>query len=174
MWVVQLLGNKLYHLELPELAEVKLFLGSSHGWVVTGEDSSSLRLLNPLTRAQLELPPRSCFPDIETYRPSDTDNEYGLRGCLGKAYTFSTKHVRNHFTHKIILSTSPTDDNYVAVAAFGVFDRLAYCRKGYTEWVHLDGDCTGYADFIFIRGQFYALDLKGRLLICEVLKLELA
>lgn len=32
----------------------------------------------------------------------------------------------------------------------------------------MDGDCTGYADFIFFRGQFYALDLKGRLLICQV------
>ncbi|KAH7845946.1 hypothetical protein Vadar_007815 [Vaccinium darrowii] len=40
------LDKKFYHLELPELAnQGKLLKGSSHGWVVTSEDCSSLCLL---------------------------------------------------------------------------------------------------------------------------------
>ncbi|XP_058181091.1 probable F-box protein At1g65740 [Rhododendron vialii] len=104
------LDKKFYHLELPELAEGRLFIGSSHGWVVTCEDSSSLRLFNPLTRAHLKLPPTSCFPDIEKYYSSDSGYEYALRDYLGHAYTLSARHVRDHFMHKIILSTSPAND----------------------------------------------------------------
>ncbi|KAH7861884.1 hypothetical protein Vadar_032146 [Vaccinium darrowii] len=149
------LDKKFYHLDLPELAgQGKLFRGSSHGWVVTSDDSS-VCVLNPLTRAKLKLPPRSSFPIKEFH--------YGPgRKFLGK----TAAHAR-----KIILSTSPANDDYVAVAAYGRFDTLAYCRKGYTKWVHLDKSdrsLLGYVDdFIFFRGKLYALD-HGDLLIWEI------
>lgn len=161
------LYKKFYQLELPELAEGKLFKGSSHGWVVTLGDSPSLCLSNPLTRAQLKLPPRSSFPDVVKYRSDKINNEYALRYAYDRNafYTLDGRHVRNFLTKKIVLSES---DDYLAVAIYGEFGRLAYCRKGYKKWVHLHGDQCPYEEVKFFRGLLYALNCSRKLLICEV------
>lgn len=177
------LYNKFYQLELPELAEGKLFKGSSHGWVVTLGDSPSLGLINPLTRAQLKLPPRSSFPDVVKYRSDKINNEhvyalrkayhlnayehvYALRKAshLNAFFTRDGRHVRNFLTTKIVLSES---DDYLAVAIYGEFKKLAYCRKGFKKWVHLHGH-RPYDDVKFFRGLLYALNCSGGLWIFEV------
>ncbi|KAE9450232.1 hypothetical protein C3L33_17858, partial [Rhododendron williamsianum] len=77
------------------VATWKLFKGSSHGWVVTLGDSPSLCLINPLTRAQLKLPPRSSFPDVVKYRSDKINNEYALRDAYDRNafYTLDGRHI---------------------------------------------------------------------------------
>lgn len=161
------LYNKFYQLDLPELAQGKLFKGSCHGWVVTLGDSPSLCLTNPLTRAQLKLPPRSRFPDVIKYRSDKLDQEYALRQTYNHNafYTFEGRHVRNCLTTKIVVSEN---DDYLAVAIYGEFQRLAYCRKGYKKWVHLAGHRRPYEDVYFFGGLLYALNSGGELLLWEV------
>ncbi|KAI8536858.1 hypothetical protein RHMOL_Rhmol10G0288800 [Rhododendron molle] len=166
--------KKFYQLDkLPKPAQGgKLFKGSFHGWLVTADDNSpSVGLINPLTGAQLKLPQRSSFPDVVKYRSNKPDHEYDIRAAYDKTgyYTLSSTHVRNFFTYKIVVLGSPsTSDDYLAVAIYGEFDRLAYCRKGYKKWVHLAGDRKPYVDVTFFRGQLYALACNKELLICEV------
>lgn len=71
---------KVYHLDLPD-AWGKFFKGSSHGWVATVEDEDTgpaIYLLNPFTRAQIQLPPRNMFSDVTDYRPHEIGMEYAL------------------------------------------------------------------------------------------------
>jgi len=56
------LEKRVHKLELPQSGE-KVFKGSAYGWVVIAEKSSSIYLVNPLTKARIKLPPRSKFPD---------------------------------------------------------------------------------------------------------------
>ncbi|KAH7849949.1 hypothetical protein Vadar_025465 [Vaccinium darrowii] len=132
------LDKKFYHLDLPEL-ESKMFKGSSHGWVVTSDYSSSLCLLNPLTRAQLKLPLTSYFLDT------------------------------GHYDKIIFSTSPANDDEYVTVAVNGKYEELKYCRKGYTKWVHLhDESWLGFVDVIFFKGKLYALDQYGGLFTGEI------
>lgn len=59
-----LFEKKFYKIDLPE-AQGKLFKGCSHGWLATmgddmpiGSNSPDIYLTNPLTKAQIQLPPR--------------------------------------------------------------------------------------------------------------------
>ncbi|KAF5472113.1 hypothetical protein F2P56_008853 [Juglans regia] len=60
------LEKKLYELDhLPEAEEKALFKGSTQGgWVVVAETGDKIYVVNPLTRARFQLPPRSKFPDV--------------------------------------------------------------------------------------------------------------
>jgi hypothetical protein len=40
-------------------------VGSAHGWVVTADEASNLQALNPLTGAQVDLPPVTGFHHVE-------------------------------------------------------------------------------------------------------------
>ncbi|KAK7841878.1 f-box protein [Quercus suber] len=75
------LEKKVQKLELPESGE-KVFKGSAYGWVVIAEKSSSIYLVNPLTRARIKLPPRSKFPDVRKYHANKHGKEYLL--CNGQ------------------------------------------------------------------------------------------
>ncbi|KAH7850145.1 hypothetical protein Vadar_028526 [Vaccinium darrowii] len=170
------LDQKFYQLDkLPKPARGgKLFKGSSHGWLVTVEDNSpSVELINPLTGAQLKLPPRSRFPDVVKYRSNKPGNEYAIRHTYDKSrfFTLDLKHVRNFYTSKIVLSESPsTSDDTLAVAIYGEFSWLAYCRKGYKKWLPIAGDDTRFTeDVIFCRGRIGKL---SRTLAFEMYKFD--
>ncbi|KAM7523744.1 hypothetical protein LguiA_013646 [Lonicera macranthoides] len=99
--------KKFYHLHLSK-AQGKLFRGSSHGWVVTIEDITSkslvgMYLINPLTRAQVQLPPRSTFPDVKDYHPNKVGEEYVLFYENVEPYGTDQVHLI-HLTHKVDLS----------------------------------------------------------------------
>ena len=53
----------MYKLELPKV-QGKLLRGSSCGWVLMIDGYPELNLINPLTRAQIQLPPIDTFPDV--------------------------------------------------------------------------------------------------------------
>ena len=70
--------------------------------------------------------------------------------------------------NKIILSSSPSSSNdYVVVAVYGEFTKLAYCRPGDDKWTSL-GDRRGLEDIIFYKGQLYALHCRGMLFASDI------
>ena len=71
-------------------------------------------------------------------------------------------HVR-----KIIISSPPDhdDQDFMAMAIYGEFGRLAYCKIGDHVWTDLPRttiDCS-YEDAIFHEGTMYAIDWKGQM-----------
>ena len=164
-----LLEKKVHGLELSDpQGKGMLFRGSSHGWVVNIENNTSICLINPLTGAQVQLPPRSKFPDVRNYRNDKPGNEYGIREeDRDLFYTISEAHVRTYFTEKVVLSSSPQSEDFVAVAIYGEYGRLAYCKLGDRKWTFLDGvHC--YYDMLFHRGQLYAMTADGTIMVCDI------
>ncbi|KAK9042153.1 hypothetical protein V6N11_017232 [Hibiscus sabdariffa] len=134
------LEKKVHCLKLSDPHKEMMFRGSSHGWVVNLDKNNSICLINPLTGAQVKLPPRTKFPDVGNYRPNKPGNEFGLRADTRPPFlTLSKDTVRNQFLEKVVLSSSPqSDEDFVAVAIYGVSSWLAYYKRRDNKWSALD------------------------------------
>jgi hypothetical protein len=57
--------NKLYHVTLAEPAfRTRHVMGSSHGWLITADERSNLILVNPVTRAEIGMPPPETMNNV--------------------------------------------------------------------------------------------------------------
>lgn len=166
------LEKKVHKVELPEAGE-KVFKGSAYGWVVVAEKSGAIFLLNPLTRNKIKLPSRSKFPDVRKYRADKVGNEYLIwiySAVLapGRYQSHDATHVLNFLLRKVILSSSPTSMDFVAVALYGEYGHLAYCKRGDKKWSLIDNKFPTCDDIIFHEGQLYALKCNGQLMVCDI------
>ncbi|KAM7523985.1 hypothetical protein LguiA_013887 [Lonicera macranthoides] len=166
-----LIEKKVYEIDLDEV-QGRLFKGSSYGWVVaTVEDNStnpSIYLINPLTRTRIDLPPRNKFPDIKNYRPDKIGTEYAVLYPDGKTiYFIDSAHINTYFLQKIVLSSTPSDNDCVAVAIYGECGTLAYCKCKDKKWTALRHYRESYEDVIFHRGKLHALKCDGTLIVFE-------
>ncbi|KAM7519206.1 hypothetical protein LguiB_018168 [Lonicera macranthoides] len=150
--------EKVYPLNLPEVQQT-LFKGSSRGWVFTVEDVNStsvddIYLIHPLTRARIQLPPRSTLPDVKEYCPIELAKNMLLKWV------------------KLLLSSSPSSDDCVVVAIYGEFSKLAWCKCGDIEWTPLYMYPSGprqpaFIDALFHNGKLHALNARGKLVVFE-------
>ncbi|KAF8405484.1 hypothetical protein HHK36_010391 [Tetracentron sinense] len=162
--------NKVYHLELPEASFRRRCCGSSQGWLVLAEESPAIRLLNPLTRTQIQLPPLSSFPNVLNFSISRIGREYLLLNSSGHRYYHNLREMRDLFLKKVILSSSPSsaDGDYIVMAILNETGLLAFCRKGDLLWTVMAEALPYYEDVIYYKGLFYAVDKHGRVAICDV------
>lgn len=149
-------GKEKFELDLPEI-RIGQCVGSTGCWVVMDDLSWNLYLLNPLSRAKIDLPPMFAFDDEGEFSVTDTTN-----------WMFP-----DHFiSEKVVLSFLNSDPDFNFDFDFGamaVFDetrRLAYTRKGAKSWQALEfSECR---DIIFFKEKFYALDRSGILFKCLI------
>ncbi|KXG28813.1 hypothetical protein SORBI_3005G170200 [Sorghum bicolor] len=82
-------------------------LGSGHGWLVTADEASNLHLLNPVTGAQVALPPITALHHVESGTDEDGDPAY---------LVYENLLEYNYITHRGEVNTKPTilemDDAY--------------------------------------------------------------
>ncbi|KAM7523750.1 hypothetical protein LguiA_013652 [Lonicera macranthoides] len=177
-----LLEEQFYLLDLPAEAQGILFIGSSHGWVLTIQDldinnrALDICLINPLTRAVIQLPPRLAFPDVVEYCVDNVGEEYAMVSDSNDAEGMRDG-IHVHFISqihllcligKIILSSPPSYDDCVVVAIYGEKPRLAYCKCNDKKWMPLmEDNFIAYSDIIFYKRKLYALTAQGRLLFFE-------
>ncbi|PIA56774.1 hypothetical protein AQUCO_00700847v1 [Aquilegia coerulea] len=162
--------GEVYNLELPNTQD-KLCRGSSQGWLITVEKGPSVDLVNPLTKARMQLPPIYTFPDVLEYQPERVGEEFLVR----LVYLFTEYHnlhidlaaMEQTFVQKVILSSSPgtSDKSCIAMAIYGDRSRLAYCKIGDKEWKLVEGDSSFIRDVIHYEGRFYAVDHDGRVVV---------
>jgi hypothetical protein len=172
--------NKNYQLDLPHL-EGKLFKGSSYGWLATisvNQDenipsSPDICLLNPLTGAQIQLPPRSTFPDVIHYISDRIDEEYRVPFKCPEGFAdYNSNHVHLSLTFRIVTSSSCAE-NCVVVAIYGEQFRLAWCMPGHKQWTPLDLYLNSNLarsridDVLFSNNKLYVIDCHGRLFQVE-------
>ncbi|KAJ8747287.1 hypothetical protein K2173_014524 [Erythroxylum novogranatense] len=165
--LLNLLNNKVYNIDLEE-AKGKLFKGSSHGWlVVVDRISTTINLINPITKAQVQLPPRHKFPDVIRYQPGEDEDltYWDFRGH--KILTGSSSDANYYGLHRVILSSNPSSNNYIAASIYDQYSKLAFCRMGDTEWINID-DGTNYDDIIFHKDELYGFSSGMSLSIFDV------
>ncbi|KAJ7944141.1 F-box protein [Quillaja saponaria] len=166
-----LIEKKVYHLELPETRN-KLFRGSCFGWLVMVERGPTLQLFNPFTRAKIDLPPITTFPDIRAYQADRRGDEYTLVSRNGVTYTHGKFDILKFYITKVVLSSSPAlsvhDNDIMAVSIYGEFRTLAYCRLGDDGWTAIPTRCICFEDVIFHEGKIYAVTCTGKVLVCDM------
>ncbi|CAK7346101.1 unnamed protein product [Dovyalis caffra] len=157
--------DKTYSIELPETYE-KRCCGSSHGWLIMVENSPAIFLLNPLTRARIELPSLSSvstFPTEVVFENSRNLNVNYVR--REKLY------VRDTFVIKATISADPSlTASFVVAIIYGFNENLAFCRSGDVDWTLIDetSQPARYKDIMFCAGKFYVVDQMGRISVCTM------
>ncbi|KAK6249661.1 hypothetical protein SCA6_003666 [Theobroma cacao] len=140
-------SNKIYHRKLPGVGGSKTICGSSAGFLVMVDQTcDQITMIDPLTKAQFQLPSVST-----SLRPKDSID------------------TQNYFVHKAVLS-SPPDCNpydYVLMVIYGEKRELAYYEAKSRTWTKLQEAGRYYDDVIFHKGEFYAVDEYGKLVVCQ-------
>ncbi|KAL5702027.1 hypothetical protein ACHQM5_027296 [Ranunculus cassubicifolius] len=117
--------------------------GSSYGWlVIVDKVSNGVHLFNPFLGGNcvIRVPSVTEFKGFPAHAIS---NEY----CLVNA----------------VLSANPLlDGDYVVMAIYGGFNRLAYYKPGDKSWTCLDDDHVFYS-VVYFHDQFYGVDRIGAL-----------
>ncbi|PSS15736.1 F-box protein [Actinidia chinensis var. chinensis] len=136
--------DKVYDLELPE-ARGRRCWGSPHGWLVTTGSDLKIQLLNPLTRACINLPPQLMF---------------NIR--------FNIHREWYQFIHKAII-IKESNEEFLVMAIYGPYKDLAFSRPGYSSWVNVE-DSSNYRfiDVVFFKGQIFALCDGGSLVVVDI------
>jgi hypothetical protein len=160
-------GNT-YHIELPEASRPEIRIcSSSNGWLVILDDSPAIVLLNPLTHAKFHLPSLISFPNVVSFDYSRVGQEYGFFNRDGELYYNSLRAMRDIFIRKIVISSDPLNDNFVAMAILRYNDELAYYKNGDLSWTFFPD--VGYIeDIVYYKEQFYALKEGGVIAVCNV------
>ncbi|CAN6206740.1 unnamed protein product [Urochloa humidicola] len=151
----------------PPAAADRLVVGSSpDGWLVTADACSDLHLLNPITGAQVALPPAATLPFVDAVRGADGRvASYDLRcrfPCCGgeeeevlliPPETIAPDVLRFEVYEKAVVvspprrrktsTTSPPAageawEGYAVLLICHPLSRLAVARAGDTEWTLLD------------------------------------
>ncbi|XP_042477620.1 putative F-box protein At5g55150 [Macadamia integrifolia] len=133
-------------LHVPEIHQ-KWCCGSSHGWLVTVDESTGeIQLFNPVSRGRIQLPSLSTFSYPQhNFEPDFTSNK--------------------HYIHKAILSSNPyRTSDYVVVANVTNRKMLAYWKPGADRWTTIRSEqWVHFEDFIYYKGLLYAISNNGPL-----------
>ncbi|KAM0829861.1 hypothetical protein ACQ4PT_066601 [Festuca glaucescens] len=168
----------------------RLCVGSSpDGWLVTADAASELHLLNPLTGAQVQLPPPDTLPFVHASRDADGRVvNYSIRCCFDEdengddadmvvpPESFAPDRLRYELYEKAILVSAPRERHtgswggYTVMLICQPLSSLAIARAGDTRWTLLDTPSRRWVDTVCAnlaagaggRQLVYAMDSAGR------------
>ncbi|KAE8815781.1 hypothetical protein D1007_06842 [Hordeum vulgare] len=151
----------------------RLCVGSSpEGWLVTADAASELHLLNPLSGAQVPLPPPDTLPFVHASRDADGRVvSYSLRCCFADddgdegatvivpPESFAPDRLRYELYKKAILVSAPREGHtaasgsgpwgsYAVMLIYQPLSRIAIARAGDTRWTLLDTPSRRWADAV--------------------------
>jgi hypothetical protein len=184
---LSLSDGRTYAIPQPEPAvSDRLCVGSSSdGWLVTADAASELHLLNPLTGAQVLLPPPDTLPFVHASRDANGRViSYSIRCCFDEddaavvvpPETFAPDRLRFELYEKAMLVSAPRKgqtgswEGYVVMLICQPLSSLAIARAGDTRWTPLDTPSCRWVDAVLASSEagdggrqlVYAMDTEGR------------
>ncbi|CAO1943369.1 unnamed protein product [Urochloa humidicola] len=167
--------NKMYHVSLPDPPFItRHVIGSSHGWLVTADEQSNLLLLNPITGAQIALPPAESIEGVRaSFTAAGVLSGYIIcylhlksRSADESAYKFfDAKETRLFLYDKAVLSSDPSSGNCTILLKHRPDEHLSFARIGDTKWTWIDTSehCYCYDDIFYNDHDslFYAIQDTG-------------
>ncbi|XP_071678653.1 F-box only protein 7-like [Lolium perenne] len=168
--------DRLYHVALPEPAfRSRYVMGSAHGWLITADERSNLILVNPVTGAQVVMPPPETMSNVELRYDEDGNlNGYEILYVdtvphdvpESNRYGVSLEQGRFCFYITVAMSFDPSNTgNCIVVRIHIPNDLLSYARVGDINWTWVDAheECKDYVDVCYNSrdGLFYALQGCG-------------
>ncbi|KAL5716113.1 SWR1-complex protein 3 [Ranunculus cassubicifolius] len=143
-------SKSVFNFKFPHIRDMRCW-GSPYGWVVTFGLDLNIGLLNPFSKLELSLPPQSSF-----------DNQYNME--------VTPTRLRKSFVLKFVLSSSPSSNKEcIVVAIYAEYRTLAFAKPGDEAWTPIDShDVCCFQDVILFKGQFYAANNTGKVVVCEI------
>ncbi|KAI4968537.1 hypothetical protein ZWY2020_045867 [Hordeum vulgare] len=163
--------KRSYKLTLPEPPiRTRCLIGSSHGWLVTGDDRSEMHLINPVTCEQIALP---SVITIEQVKPIVDEcgalQKYefswhtGTRGVYSSPSIFALDKLRHELHYKVFVFPDTSTGSYIVVLIHNPTRQLSFARVGDDRWTWLP-PYDDYKDYTYKDGLLYAACIyKGEL-----------
>ncbi|XP_051205554.1 uncharacterized protein [Lolium perenne] len=172
-------------------------VGSGHGWIVTADEMSNLQALNPLTGAQVDLPPVTGLYHIKSFLNEQGRimyNHHYDAPSYPDPLVYYPEELRLFLYHRVVMSCSPSAGRQCVVLlihrptgqlSFGrignelwtriigegdVFDGLKYNET--VGAVYNENDCLFYV--VSPNGCIFTLDLNGPLPVARKILQEVA
>ncbi|ONK66526.1 uncharacterized protein A4U43_C06F9110 [Asparagus officinalis] len=143
---------------VPEIRN-KWIVGSSYGWLFTVDiHGRDIQLLNPLTRAQVNLPSLDAFQHPDGGFTSGEFNDFGF---VEKAVILSDPSNKGR-------NLEGNDDCILAVAIISNLRVLSFCRIGDDKWTNAEGSLTHLQDVIYYEGQIYGINYMGIAVVYDI------
>lgn len=145
--------DKAFNLKLPQ-AQGRRCWGTSYSWLLTMGLDLNINLVNPLSHAQIPLPPQHTFE--HQFKMAREPEEL----CC-------------YFINKFALASNPsswdtTSDSNQVVVSYGEYCSLAIAAPGDQVWTSFEEELGINADdIIFFRDRFYFVSYGGMLRICD-------
>ena len=135
--------SQVHKIILPE-AEGKWCL-TSQGWLmILQRNPLDINLVHPLTCAHISLP-----------------------SLVSKSYNCRFQ-IPFPFIQKVVLSANPSRTrDFIALVIPERGHYFAFCKLGDTVWTTINAQ-FGCDDAIFHKGQVYAVDFRGSILVCDI------
>jgi hypothetical protein len=172
-------GGGVHRVTLPDPPfATRYVMGSSHGWLATADEKSDLLLVNPVTRAQVRLPPICTLRHVTCSFRRGILRRYRVRRVdLGESVR--RRHVRKYpifenlkpdegrlsFYEKIAWSSDPTSGNCIVMIMQSFQRIISFARVGDARWnlLHANRSCRSYHDFFYNGedGLFYGIRGNG-------------
>ncbi|KAL6627636.1 hypothetical protein ACP70R_031362 [Stipagrostis hirtigluma subsp. patula] len=157
----------------------RYLVGSSRGWLVTADEESELFLVNPVTRAQIALPPVKTMKNVGLrFTRNKTLHSYVLyhldlkAGCrnsnmYAQREFYDPDEARFLLYNKVAISGDPSSGNCIVLIIHHFQNQLSCARVGDVRWtwIHAEPYCCDYQDLFYNNddGLFYALRGTGEL-----------
>jgi hypothetical protein len=157
---------------------------SSDGWLVTADAASDLHLLNPLTGAQVLLPPPDTLPFV--HASCDANGRvisYSIRCCFDEddaavvvpPESFAPDRLRFELYEKAVIVSAPRKgltgswEGYAVMLICQPLSRLAIARAGDKRWTPVDTPLRRWVDTVRASSEagdggrqlVYAMDTDG-------------
>ncbi|CAL4992168.1 unnamed protein product [Urochloa decumbens] len=168
------------HLPDPPLRR-RALVGSAHGWLATADEASYLHLVNPLTGAQLALPPVTALYHIESFLDEQGGSlMYGVQESEDLVdpddpVRYPAEKLRLFLYYKVVMSCSPSKGRDCIVLLLHRPDgEISFARIGDGQWTQITDQTLkwvgGYRDALYDKkdGLFYVLSFDGSMLTLDL------
>ncbi|KAJ4746594.1 F-box only protein 7 [Rhynchospora pubera] len=143
--------SKMHKLYLPETIG-KMCCASCNGWlVVVAPVGKEVFLLNPLTRARIQLPPFGT--PVKLFGVEQEGSHFG-------GHQWFQLFADDFLINKLSFSTDLTDPNNLIMLFFQKAHRIMFCRVGDLRWTLFKMQSRDI-DATYHNGRFYSLSSDG-------------
>jgi hypothetical protein len=153
-------------------------MGSSHGWLITADERSNLIFVNPVTRAEIAMPPPETMNNVRLrYTEEGVLDGYDIlyMDLISRdfytdetePYDVTLEEGRFYFYERVVLSCDPSSENCIVLRVHYPDNYLSYARVGDPEWtwINANKDCRRYQDILYSNsdGLFYGVRGMGEI-----------
>ncbi|KAM3363876.1 hypothetical protein P3S68_018730 [Capsicum galapagoense] len=145
----------------------RCFRQSVQGWLgYIRRNDCQFFVFNPLSGKKINLPSIETIPSVKrVIRNIQSGLVESIISDLGGCKPLAPKRCYTGLISDVVLSSSPVDDDCIAVVSYGLYDKLAFCRRTRRDddrpncWIPLHSPFILYRQIVYHSGKklFYTI-----------------